>query len=238
MFDNREQTKADFAIDLVAFHGVTVSPTVKFKEDYYGLNPLNEEGLTDSRSIGVGGDVVYVVTPDLSFAVSYYWEAYNQTFYSNISNQTPFDGQGLIVNTDKSHVNTVTAAMHWAAVPDKLNFDVRYAISDSIDEQNCTLCVASGATAPAPFPNVTTLFERLDATASYKFDPIFVSQMGFRGNIIAKLRYTWERNSVNNWQNDPIAPFTPTISTTDFWLASYNPNYNVQMIAGSLTAIW
>jgi hypothetical protein len=238
MFDNREQTKADFAIDVVAFRGVTVSPTVRFKDDHYGLNPLNEEGLTDSRSISAGVDIGIVLTPELSFAVSYYWEDYNQVFYSNESNQTPTAGQGLIINSDKAIVNTVTAAMHWVAIPDRLNVDVRYAISDGVDKQNCSACVATGATLPAPFPDITTLFQRVDATAAYKFDPTWVWHMGFKGDIIAKLRYTWERNSVSNWQNDPMAPFTPVTGNQDLWLAFFNPNYNVQMVAASLIAIW
>jgi hypothetical protein len=63
--------------------------------------------------------------------------------------------------------------------------------------------------------------------------------MGFAGDLRAKLRYTWERNSVTNWQNDPLAPFTNTPGLTDaIWLAYSNPNYNVQMIAASLIAFW
>ena len=64
-------------------------------------------------------------------------------------------------------------------------------------------------------------------------------QSGFKGDVKAKLRYTWERNSVSNWQNDPLAPFTLERSCNKlFWLAYDNPNYNVQMIAASLIASW
>jgi hypothetical protein len=185
MFDNRERTTADFAIDVAAFRGVTVSPTLKFKNDYYGLNPLNEEGLTDNRSISAGVDVGFVVSPKLSFAFSYYWEDYNQQFYSNTSNQTPTAGQGLIINSDRALVNTWTAAVHWATIPDKLNVDLRYAISDGVEKQACSACVATvnGSSGPPTpvFPNITTSLQRLDATAAYKFDPTFVSQIGFRG---------------------------------------------------------
>jgi hypothetical protein len=87
------------------------------------------------------------------------------------------------------------------------------------------------------FPNDTTLFQRLDLTATYKFDPLWVERWGIKGDVKAKLRYTWERNAVNNWQNDPLAPFTPILPTS-IWLAYDNPNYNVQMIAASLIATW
>jgi len=90
------------------------------------------------------------------------------------------------------------------------------------------------------FPNDTTWFERLDATATYKFDPSFVNQqLGFKGDIRAKLRYTWEHNYVSNWQNDTLAPFTDIPGLTNaLWLGYDNPNYNVHMFAASLIATW
>jgi hypothetical protein len=56
--------------------------------------------------------------------------------------------------------------------------------------------------------------------------------------VKAKLRYTWERNSVANWQNDPLAPFSPTVSTAGIWLAQDNPNYNVHLLSASLAYTW
>jgi hypothetical protein len=227
-------------------------------------------GITDSRITSWGVDVGWVVTPDLSFAVSYYWEDYNQSLYNytntfNLSppavalggfgnwsaqpgncsspqNNTNSQANCLLITSDKEHVNTVTAAMNYAAIPGKLDFDLRYTVSWGVDDQKlvtpaktfsgCTNCIGV-------FPNDTTLFERLDAIATYKFDPVWVRSMGFNGDLKAKLRYTWERNGVNNWQNDPLAPFTNISGLTNaIWLASENPNYNVQMIAGSLIASW
>ena len=57
MFDNRERTKANFAVDVVAFRGVTISPNVKYQDDYYGLNPKNQEGINDNTSTSWGVDV-------------------------------------------------------------------------------------------------------------------------------------------------------------------------------------
>jgi hypothetical protein len=264
MFDNRERTKVNLALDVVVFRGVTISPTFKYQDDFYGLNPANQEGLTDSRMTSWGVDVGWVVTPDLSFAASYYWEKYDQSLYNYtnvaLSNLTgtgwPYEAQPgncslpqtsanlqancLLITSDKAHVNTVTAAMNYAAIPGKLDFDLRYTVSWGVDEQRlvtpttafagCTNCVGV-------FPNDTTLFERLDAIATYKFDPDWVRSMGFNGDLKAKLRYTWERSGDSNWQNDPLAPFFPTLSNA-IWLGYQNPNYNVQMIAGSLIASW
>ena len=64
---------ANVAIDLVAFRGITITPTFKYEDNYYGLNPLNQEGVDDSRQMSWGIDTGYVVSPNLTFAVSYYW---------------------------------------------------------------------------------------------------------------------------------------------------------------------
>jgi hypothetical protein len=240
MYDNRERTKADFAIDLVAFRGVTISPTLKYQEDYFGLNPLNQNGISDQRMLSTGVDVGWVVDPNLSFVFTYYYETIGQWLYSTSGGgsgavlpppASAYGGQ--VLTTDKQHINTWTAGISWSAIPDKLNLDVRYALSDGVNEQQCSRCVTGGN----PFPNDTTLWQRLDATATYKFDPIWVRQF-FNGDLKAKLRYTWERNSVNNWQNDPLAPFTSFVATNFLWMAYNNPNYNVHMLAGSLIATW
>ena len=254
MYDNRERTKADFAIDLVAFRGVTISPTLKYHEDFYGLNPLNQLGVSDQRTLSTGVDVGWAVDPTLSFVFTYYYETIGQWLYSNASTAgssvpppppaSAFGGP--VLTSDKQHINTVTAGINWSAIPDKLNFEVRYALSDGIDAQVCSLCTTSfngtqiASTAGNPFPNDTTLWQRLDATATYKFDPTWVRSMGFNGDLKASLRYTWERNAVSNWQNDPLAPFTSFVGNgaNFLWMAYNNPNYNVHMIAGSLIATW
>jgi hypothetical protein len=140
---------------------------------------------------------------------------------------------------DKERVNTVTAVANWSAIPETLDIVVRYTASKGVDQQSlltnaptgCSLC--QGA-----FPDVTTLLQRLDATAIYKFDRIWLSQMGWMGDLKAKLRYTWERNSVADWHHDLLAPFTPAVTANALFLGFDNPNYNVQMLAGSLIASW
>ena len=257
MFDNRDRAKANIAFDIVAFRGVTISPTFKFQDDYYGLNPANQEGISNSRSTSWGVDVGYVVNPDLSFTVSYYWEDYNQLLYNYSST---FSGTGftappgtctppftaanpnancLITTSDREHVNTLALVANYAALPNKLNFDARYSVSYGVDQQLLSTAAPAAAcgNCQGQFPNDTTLFQRLDLTATYKFDPIWVNRWGFWGDVKAKLRYTWERNAVNNWQNDPLAAFTPILPSA-IWLAYDNPNYNVQMIAASLIATW
>jgi hypothetical protein len=87
------------------------------------------------------------------------------------------------------------------------------------------------------FPDYTTWFQRLDATAVYTFDKTAVAQAGLTGVVKAKLHYAWERNSVSNWSNDPLMPFYSPIPAA-IWLAGNNPNYNVHMLMASLAYAW
>ena len=241
MVDNRDTWKAIFSIDLVAARGLTLTPTFKYQDDFYGLNPQNELGLRDSRSWNAGIDATYVLNPDTAFSVGYMREFYTQLLYgSSGSKPTDVVGVGGVFSAqtnDRAVVDTFTAVVRHAAIPNKFDTEFRYTASHAVDQVNLNL--ANGATpSGGQFPDVTTWFQRFDAIATYKFDPIFVKEMGWKGDVKARLRYTWERNSVNNWANDPLAPFSPTVSTTSIWLASDNPNYNVHLLAASLIAQW
>jgi MtrB/PioB family decaheme-associated outer membrane protein len=260
MFDHRQRTMVNFTLDVVAFPGVTVSPSFKYKDDNYGLNPLNEEGVNDSRQTSAGVDVGWVIHPHLSFTVSYYWEYYDQTLYNYTNTATtsilglpagwPYEAApgncttGLLANclintSDKERVNTVTAVANWSAIPDALDIVVRYTVSKGVDQQVMLTAAPTGCTnCQGAFPDVTSLLQRLDATAVYKFDRFWLAQMGWTGDLKAKLRYTWEKNSVANWANDLLTPFTPGVSGSALFLGFDNPNYNVQMLAASLIASW
>lgn len=238
MTDNRERWKANFAVDMVVLHGVTVTPNFKYQDDYYGLNAANQLGLTDSRSWNGGLDVTYVINPRASIMVGYLREFYTQLVYNmNSTSSTAVPGGANFIQTnDRIVVDTFTGLMKFAAIPDKLDTELRYTASHGVDRQN--LLLITGATpAGGQYPDVTTWFQRLDATATYKFDKETVTQFGWKGEVKAKLRYAWERNSVSNWSNDPLSPsYTPVPNA--IWLAGDNPNYNVHLVMASLAWKW
>jgi MtrB/PioB family decaheme-associated outer membrane protein len=252
MIDGRQQTKANLAMDLVVVRGLTITPTFKYQDDHYGVNPLTQFGLADSSSWSGGIDATYVFNPDVAITVGYLKEFYNQQLYglSSTSNTAVLGGPIFSANTsDHTSVDTITAALRFAAIPNKLDLDFRYTGSLAIDGQRLllnTLTNSGNPTCPATmapttncqFPDVRTAFQRLEATATYKFDEDLVRRAGLTGQVRAKLRYAWERNAVTNWQNDPLAPFSPIVSTQGIWLASNNPNYNVQLLAASLAYTW
>jgi MtrB/PioB family decaheme-associated outer membrane protein len=248
MIDNRQRTKANVAFDIVVLPGVTISPNYKFQDDNYRLNPNAELGLTSSRIQSGGVDVGYMANHDLSFVFSYLREHYDQSIYGYSSAGSVFGAANRfpVDISAKDTVDTFTVATKYAAIPNKLDLDLRYAMSRAVDESvNIIPPATNGGTPQSTTPAggqwtpVTTWFQRLDATATYKFDPVTVAQMGWKGDVKAKLRYTWERNSDSNWQNDSLAPYSQlTAGQSAIWLAGDNPNYNVHMLAVSLLASW
>ncbi len=238
MYDNRDQTKAQFQTNILVLPGVTVSPSVKYSDDYYGINPNYNVGINDNTSVSAGIDLTYVPHPDLSLALSYYWENYNTKLYSTSTNEVVITPATLVTTNDKEYVNTVTAAASYVVIPSRLTFDVRASVSDGLDKQGFTYCPASGCAANSvTFPNNTTLFEHVEANLIYRLDPDLLGDAGFK-DMKVKLRYTWEKNAVTNWQNDPLAPYTSSVSTSALWMDYDNPNYNVQMVSASLIVSW
>ncbi|MFZ2093212.1 MAG: MtrB/PioB family outer membrane beta-barrel protein, partial [Pseudolabrys sp.] len=91
------------------------------------------------------------------------------------------------------------------------------------------------------FPNISGQWSRLEAQAKYTFDKSTVRMFGINGEAFAKLRYVWERNSVNNFDQDIMQAYmNPLINNTGFmtWMAFDNPNYNAHLIGASLGVKW
>ena len=239
MIDNRERWKANIAFDLVVIPGLLITPNFKYQDDNYGLNPANQLGLTDNRSWNAGVDLTYVINPRTSFTVGYQREYLTQLVYNmNSTSPTAVPGGALFMETnDRITVDTFTGVIRYTAIPDKLDTELRYTASRGVDNQR--LLFATGATPTGgQFPDVTTWFQRLDATATYTFDKAQVAALGWKGEVKAKLRYAWERNSVNNWQQNPLMPTGNTGEPTLIYLAYDNPNYNVHLMAASLAFTW
>ena len=244
MYDNRQRWKANFAVDIVVLPRVTVTPTFKYQDDNYGVNPQNQSGLQDSRSWSGGADVVYVINPDTSIMVGYLREYYTQLLYGGVTNTGTQFATNL--TNDRTIVDTFTAAVRYAVIPSKLDTELRYTASHGVD--NYQLALFNGANpgcgtgVPAgtncQFPDNSTWFQRLDATAVYTFDKTAVAQAGLQGVVKAKLHYVWERNAVANWANDPVAPFNNPGMLPQMFMAGDNPNYNVHLLMASLAYTW
>jgi hypothetical protein len=121
-------------------------------------------------------------------------------------NTFPFTPATLYEANVTDRVNTFIASVDHALIPDQLNVELRYTVSNAVDSQ--PLFFANGAIpASGQYPDVKTTFQRLEAIAKYKFDDELVRRLGWNGEISAKLRYAWERNSVQNWQLDQMQTY-------------------------------
>jgi MtrB/PioB family decaheme-associated outer membrane protein len=243
--DDRRQWKVKAAMDLVVVHGLTLTPSVTYQDNYYpGVNGTTTLGMNDSKSWSAGIDATYLVNAGTSVSVGYMYESYAQFLYgSSVTSATAVIGKGGVYSVqtnDKTTVNTFTAGVRYEAIPEKLNLSLRYAASRGVD--NMVLNRANGLQPNGgQFPEYTTWFQRLDAEAAYRFDKEQLARLGWKGEVVAKLHYVWESNSVASWQNDPLAPYNvPPLAngTAAIFMAYDNPNYNIQMLMASLAFTW
>jgi MtrB/PioB family decaheme-associated outer membrane protein len=248
--DNRQRAKADFLVGIDVVPGLTVTPTLSLLDDTYQLGAGNE-GITHSRSYHTGVEVAYLLGPWTRLFGSYMYENYNQGILSGVPNVAPgtaSNNQVYSLNV-RDTVNTVMLGVDQTVVPDKLDMKVSYTWSGARDSQPLPFNPFNSPVTGTPitvvglnYPDTTSQFHRLDAQAKYYFDDNLVRQMGWQGKVTFTLRYAWERNQVNNLQNDMMNVYMYSAANTTIgymtWLAYDNPNYNVHLIAGSLGFHW
>jgi MtrB/PioB family decaheme-associated outer membrane protein len=266
MFDNRQVWTGKYQLDVVVAPGVTVTPWTKYTDASYSVDPNTQQGLEDSRRWDSGVDATWVARPDLSFTVGYSWDYQNALAITNCftggTTITPgavctISARGAVPATtipaqqfdtsDKQTQNFITAAIKYTPT-EQLDLSLRYTGSAAVDNMQLNPPIPPSLAAGGVVSNTNGQFipnkvwyERLDATAVYKLSPEQVAALGWKGTIKAKLNWAWERNSESNYANDPLSPYTIGLGTStqaDLWMGQYNPNYNVQMITGSLIASW
>jgi MtrB/PioB family decaheme-associated outer membrane protein len=117
---------------------------------------------------------------------------------------------------------------------------------------NCNGLQSIGTTLADPasvnfgqFPTERNNFQRFNVIGKYYVDEGIVRQMGWAGEVVLKLRYTWERNQNTNWAIDNMTPYIPTGDTNELtggsrslFLAAFNPNYAAQLLAMSVALKW
>jgi MtrB/PioB family decaheme-associated outer membrane protein len=246
--DNRQRNVAKYSLAVDVVRGLTLTPTLGYQEDNYQISST-EAGLVRSQSIKSGVELAYMVNPSTTILLAYMNEQYRQNL-----KYTTASGGGAVTpantwHTDiRDNVNTIMGAVNWAAIPEKLDFRLSYTMSLSQEGQPITSdtgavpAAGSGAVGTGgQFPDTKGQWSRLEALAKYTFDKERVRAMGFNGEAFAKLRYVWERNSVNNFDQDIMQAYmNPLINNTGFmtWMAYNNPNYDVHLIGASLGLRW
>ena len=246
--DNRQRQIGKFSLAVDVMRGMTVTPTFGYQEDNYSISST-EGGLIRSQSVKSGVEVAYAFNPGTTILLAYMNEYYRQNLQYIQATGGAAMTPGNTWHADVvDHVNTFMSAVNWSAIPDKLDFRVSYTMSLSSDDQpiraNSGAQPAQGSGAAGTggnFPDVKGQWSRLEAMAKYTFDKDVVRSLGIHGQAYAKLRYVWERNSVNNYDQDIMQAYmNPLINNSGFmtWMAYDNPNYNVHLIGASLGVKW
>jgi MtrB/PioB family decaheme-associated outer membrane protein len=239
--NNRNRNKAQVQVDWSPVERLTISPTAGLLYDDY-LVDSSQLGLNYSHALRAGIEATYLLDPRTSFLFSYMFERSHQYLTTSTSTGTATGfGSGNFYMTDiTDNIHTVTAAVNYTAIPDRL--DLRASVAASWTTDNQPVFFGSGTTPTAgQYPAVTNLWTRFDASAKYKFDPDLVHRLGWKGDMYAKLLYAWERNRMGNWQIDLMNAYMFNLSTSTgymTWMAFDNPNYDVQMVAGAIGFSW
>jgi MtrB/PioB family decaheme-associated outer membrane protein len=258
---NRDRHKAQSMMEIAAFKNVTISPNGGVRWDDYPDGVPNLLGTTKDHSWNVGSDLGVRMTPDLRFTFSYNYEEHQLHMAACCGNNTVVD---LTANTWQSDItqryNTFMVAANWNAIPGKLDFRADYTAVLALEANSTTPCtnfvanngcagLGTGVTllSQTKFPDEKNNFQRFNVIARYFIDPEIVRRMGWNGEVVTKLRYTWERNHNTNWATDNFSPYSPSSAdaggdTTNggrsLFLAYNNPNYTAQIIAASLALKW
>jgi MtrB/PioB family decaheme-associated outer membrane protein len=239
MINNRQTWKANVSTDIVVVPGLTLTPTLKYQQMVYSINPTNQQGLESSRKWAAGIDATYIVNSAASVAAGYLYEYGKQVLYGitcesrdYAADCDPFPPVQTYTN-EQTRVNTFYAVLNYAVIPNKLDTTFRYTASRGTD--SILFLVPDGGY----FPDNTTWYQRFDAEAVYTFDDFGFPNTLWKGKLKAKLHYAWERNAETNWANDPLSVYnniTTNNLNRDLFMSWYNPNYSIQRIDGSL--IW
>jgi hypothetical protein len=243
--DDRDRGTAKLSVDIALSPTVTFSPFVGYRGDAYNLNPSFEQGLDNNKMWNAGVELAYVVSPSTNILLSYVNEHQLQrlTMDNSADGVTgPFNPANIWRTTVDDTVNTYMIAVNHNVIPSKFDVRTSFTASSAVDHQPWGTPAQPLSAAGTNFPDVKTLWLRADVTGIYTFDQETVRRLGWNGTVRAKIRYAWERNSVANWQNDMMAPymFSPSITGVGYqtWMAYDDPNYNVQMITGSIVVGW
>jgi MtrB/PioB family decaheme-associated outer membrane protein len=227
---NRNRLKIDGFLDIPLAPALTITPTAGLRNDDYPTDVVNQLGLSKDHGWNAGVDIVARLSPTLHTMVGYHYD--DRTRFMADARAT---GNAWTGRIDQEY-HSLIASVVWQAIPDRLKFRFDYIYSTSSDATPCLTSTGAGADAcPAPdFPTNRSTFQRFDAMAAYTVDPVVVRQMGWVGDVVLKLRYTFQENKGSNWAFDNLTPGL----VQPYYLAAFNSNYRAQLIAMSLAARW
>jgi MtrB/PioB family decaheme-associated outer membrane protein len=252
---NRDRLKGELFFDIPVNSIATVTPNLGFRIDDYPPDVLNQLGVSEDRGWNAGIEAGFIFNPQLKASIVYNYEPRELTV-SGCCGGAPGGviPENIWTSNITQHYNTFIVALDWKAIPKRLEFKAEYLYvsgSEANDTQPCASgnngCTGSGTgVTTTQFPTERNELQRFSVLGKYFVDEAVVRQLGFQGEVVAKLRYVFERNRNSNWATDNMTPYVPTADQTadltgggrSLFLAAINPNYTAQFIAASLAFTW
>ena len=256
MFDlaDRNQHKARTLLDITVTDAITVTPNAGLRWDDYPGDAPNQLGVSSNHAWNAGVDVGFVVSPTLRLMAGYNFERSKLGQSAAVPNAS-----GIICNPADAIIppqciwsdnltqtyHSLVASANWKAIPNKLDIRLNYAASWAREAHNFTPCSlndndCNGVGYGLPWPDNNNLYQRFEAIARYNFDKDTVQRLGWKGKVMAKLRYRWEKNGGSFWQSDAVNAYNPNLNSAadSTFLAYDNPYYTVHLISASLVVKW
>uniref|UniRef100_Q07TE6 Putative outer membrane protein n=1 Tax=Rhodopseudomonas palustris (strain BisA53) TaxID=316055 RepID=Q07TE6_RHOP5 len=246
---DRDQSKGNVFLDIsgpsgTVFRDFVISPTAGFKHDDYREDPLNF-GLKKSHSWNAGVDGTYTFKPGNWIQASYLYEQYDRFQVGGAGTSTPINpgAPSAFGSNTNERVHTITAATNFDVIPGVLDMKIGYSISYGNEDWDYSsyMNYPTAFAGMTDFPTVRNNYQRLDASLRHTVDPSIVAKLGWASEVYLRARYVWERNSVENWQQEGMSPLlylNDTAVARLIEMGGTNPNYDAQFVQLSLNAKW
>jgi MtrB/PioB family decaheme-associated outer membrane protein len=217
-----------------------------------------EMGLLKDNSWNGGIEAAYTFRPGTSLVLAYVHENFDKDLVSTNTGTNTVSGAtnanpALITrwgSNMKEDVNTFIVGFN-VALNDQFDLSTSYSVAFAQEDWtsydisgNSACAVAIPAVSPgcAPFPTVNSNLHRVDAILKYRFDSESITKLGFEGDVYWKVKYSWDRARVDNWQNDLANPYMYVVDAATagraYQMAGFNPNYDIHAVATSLNLKW
>jgi MtrB/PioB family decaheme-associated outer membrane protein len=262
---NRNRQKVDAQLDFAVNSFLTITPNAGLRWDDYPDQVFNMQGVSSDHSWNAGLELGAAVGPQLKLMAAYNYEDRRLGMAGGNGNSgdvldPAFNCPADLTNTanppdctwrsnTEQRYHTFLLASDWKVVPDKFDLRLEGLYTKASESNKLTPCVATGADAcngfgTNPFPEAHANLMRFNAVGKYYVDPDLVQRLGLTGAVTVKMRYTWERNRVDNYA---INDMTPYVATPDgqleggnraLFMAATNPNYTAQTVALSVALHW
>ena len=252
---NRDRIKAEAFFDIPVGKSVTVTPNFGLRFDNFPIDVVNQLGVQKDIAWNAGIEFSAKLNSDARLMFAYNYEQHNMDLNGTaVIPAPPVLPTNIWSSKIAQHYHTIITALDWKAVPGKLDFKFEYLLALS-SEANDTIPCSSGTAGctgggtgvtTTQFPTERNNFQRFSVLARYFVDPDVVRQMGWKGEVVVKARYIFERNQNTNWAADTLTPYVPTEDqTTDLtgggrslFLAAMNPNYSAHIVMMALGIKW